>query len=246
LSSSWLPDETINLDFLPQEVHLPRRYAFRFVKVEVIDTSPNFGVRFKPVQTHALTSAQQQPAPLDSQVPDLLRRIDEVSLATLGDCMQTTFEDGPRRDQRLWIGDMRLHARANYVSFQNKDMVKRCLYLFAGLPREDGLPSACFFEKPGPIFGGTYIMDYAILYGAALLDYVRATGDRHTGTELWPVVQRQLEIVGQNVNQDGLFVDPKHMWIFIDWNDQLDRTAAMHGVLLYYYRHALELLVCWA
>jgi hypothetical protein len=241
LSSSWLPDETINVDFLPQKVHMPRRYAFRYVKVEIIDTSPNFGVRFKQVQAHALTSAQKQPAPLDSQIPELLRRIDEVSLATLRDCMQTTFEDGPRRDQRLWIGDMRLQARADYVSFQNKDLVKRCLYLFAGLPREDGLLSACVFEKPTPICGGTYIMDYAILYGAALLDYVHATGDAHTGAELWPVVQRQLEIVGQNVNQDGLFVDPKNMWIFIDWNDQLDRTAAMHGVLLYCYRQALEL-----
>jgi alpha-L-rhamnosidase len=241
LSSSWLPDEIINVDFLPEEVHMPRRYAFRYVKVQVIDTSPNFAVRFKQVQARALTSAEKQPAPLGSEIPELLRRIDEVSLATLRDCMQTTFEDGPRRDQRLWIGDMRLQAQANYVSFRSQDLVRRCLYLFAGLPREDGLLAACVFEKPRPLCGGTYIMDYAVLYGAALLDYVRATGDRATGAELWPVVKRQLEIVGQNVNQDGLFVDPRNMWIFIDWNSELDRTASMHGVLLYCYRRALEL-----
>ena len=32
-----------------------------------------------------------------------MQRIDAVSIATLRDCMQTTFEDGPRRDQRLWV-----------------------------------------------------------------------------------------------------------------------------------------------
>lgn len=31
-----------------------------------------------------------------------LQRIDEVSLATMMGCMQGVFEDGPRRDQRVW------------------------------------------------------------------------------------------------------------------------------------------------
>ncbi len=241
LSESWLPDEVINIDMLPQHVNMARRHAFRYVKVEVIDTSPEFAVRFRQVQARAVTSAGDQPHQLGAQVPEALRRIDAVSLATLRDCMQTVFEDGPRRDQRLWIGDMRLQALTNYVSFRNNHLVKRCLYLFAGLPRADGLLAACVFEKPEPIRGGAYITDYAALYGAAVLDYVRATGDRDTGRDLWPVVHRQLEIIGQNVNKDGLFVDPHNMWIFIDWNDTLERTASMHGVLLYGYRQALEL-----
>jgi alpha-L-rhamnosidase len=84
-------------------------------------------------------------------------------------------------------------------------------------------------------------MDYAVLYGAALLDCVLATGDTSTGRNLWPVVRRQLEIIGQSVNQEGLFVDPRNLWIFIDWNNELDRTAAMHGVLLYSYKRAIDL-----
>jgi len=43
------------------------------------------------------------------------------------------------------------------------------------------------------------------------------------------------------VNQDGLFLDPRNLWIFIDWNNVLDRTAAMHAVLLYSYKRAIEL-----
>jgi alpha-L-rhamnosidase len=241
LSESWLPDEVMNIDEPPKEVQFPRRHAFRYLKIQVIDTSPKYAVRFEKVQVRAVTSANNAVAALDSQVPEELRAIDQVSLATLRDCMQTVFEDGPRRDQRLWIGDMRLQALTNYASFRNNDLVKRCLYLFAAMPREDGLLAACVFERPTPHRSGDYIMDYAALYAAAVLDYTRATNDLATARDLWPLVHKQLEIVGQNVNAEGLFVDPHNLWIFIDWNDRLDRTAAMHGVLLYCYRQALEL-----
>jgi hypothetical protein len=240
LSSSWLPDEVVNVDFLPQHVRLPRRYAFRYVKVEVIDTSSTFKVRFRNVRAHAVTSATSTPAPLASP-SEIARRIDSVAVATLRDCMQTTFEDGPRRDQRLWVGDLRLQALANYATFRRNDLVKRCLYLFAGLPREDGLVCACVYEKPRPAYGGIHIFDYAALYNVALLDYVRATGDLSTGRELWPVALRQLEILGRTVGADGLFVDPRNIWLFVDWNQKLQRDAAIQGVLLYAYRQTLEL-----
>ena len=241
LSRAWLPEEIVNVDFLPQRVRLPRRYAFRYVKVEVMDTSPNFAARFADMEATALTSAGERPAALAASVPALLRRIDEVSLDTLRDCMQTVFEDGPRRDRRLWIGDLRLQALTNYVTFRNYNLVKRCLYLFAGLPREDGLVAACVYDEPKPLCGRQYIMDYSALYAATVLDYVRATRDLAAARDLWPVVRRQMEILGQFVNRDGLFVDPKDWWLFIDWNDDLDRIAPMQGVLVYCYQQALEL-----
>lgn len=231
LSESWLPDEIINIDDLPQEVHFPRRHSFRYLRIQVIGISSKYAAHFEKIQVRAVTSAQHPVPDLDPPTPELLRAIDRVSLATLRDCMQTVFEDGPRRDQRLWIGDMRLQALTNYASFRN----------FAAFPREDGLLAACIFDRPAPRRSGDYIMDYAVLYAGAVLDYTRATGDLATAKDLWSVVRRQLELVGQSVNADGLFVDPHNMWIFIDWNDRLDRTAAMHGVLLYCYRQALDL-----
>lgn len=241
LSRAWLPDEVINVDFLPRRVELPRRYAFRYVKFEVIDTSPNFSAHIDRIEATALTSARGEPGPLPGTAPEWLRRIDRVSLATLRDCMQTVFEDGPRRGRRLWVGDLRLSALTNYATYKNNDLVKRCLYLFAGLRREDGLVAACVFDQPEPLCGRQYIMDYAVLYAACMRDYLRATGDKTTARDLWPVVKRQFEIVGAFVNGDGLFVDPGGWWIFIDWRDGLDTTAAMHAVLLYGYQRAWEL-----
>ena len=238
LGEGWLPEDVVTIDNLPQEVRLPRRYAFRYVKVEVIGTSPNYAARFTNVRAHAVTAAAEVPRALPPPVPEGLHRIDEVSLATLRDCMQTTFEDGPRRDQRLWIGDMRLQALANYKTFRNMELVKRCLYLFAAFPREDGLLHACVFEKPKPMAAGDVILDYAALYVAALYDYVKVSGDTACGEDLWATAKRQLEIIGSCVNTEGLFVDPGNVWIFVDWAKRLDRGAAMHGILLYSYRQA--------
>lgn len=240
LSRAWLQDELVNIDVLPNSIELPRRYAFRFLKIDVIDTSPNYAIRLDRVQATALSSAGEDPPPL-AKVPELLRRIDAVSIATLRDCMQTVFEDGPKRDRRLWIGDLRLQALTNYSTFRNYGLVKRCLYLFAAFPREDGMVSACFFEDPKPHRGHEYIIDYAALYAAAVLDYAKASNDWAAARELWPVVRRQMEILDGYVRRDGLFAAPAGSWVFIDWSNALDRTAAMHGVFVYSLRQALAL-----
>jgi hypothetical protein len=139
LSRAWLQDEVINVDVLPAVIELPRRYVFRYAKIDVVATSANYAVRISDVKAMAVTSATGTVAPLPASTPEPLRRIDEVSIHTLRECMQTVFEDGPKRDRRLWIGDLRLQALTNYVTFRNFDLVKRCLFLFAGLPRENGL-----------------------------------------------------------------------------------------------------------
>jgi len=241
LSRAWLQDEIINIDVLPSTIQMPRRYAFRYLKIEVIDTSPNYAVRFLEVKATALSSAAGRPPALPATASRLLQQIDAASISTLRDCMQTVFEDGPKRDRRLWIGDMRLQALTNYYTFRNFDLVKRCLYLFAGFPREDGLLPACVFEEPKPLRGHEYIIDYAALYAAAVVDYAVASGDWVTAEELWPVVRRQIEILGAYVGADGIFAAPAKAWVFIDWSERLDRTAAMHGVFVYCLQRALQL-----
>jgi len=241
LSEAWLPEEIITVDYLPQTVRMPRRYAFRYVKVEVIATSPSYAARFGDFQAHAVSSATASVPALSPEFSEKLRRIDEVSLATLRDCMQTVFEDGPRRDQRLWIGDLRLQALANYASFRNFELVRRCLYLLSAFPRPDGLLHADVFEKPKPTAAGDVIFDYAALFVAVLADYVKESGDKETGRELWTIGKHQLEICSRSLDEHGLLIAPKNVWIFIDWQPVLEHTASMHGVLLYSYRRALEL-----
>jgi hypothetical protein len=91
---------------------MPRRHAFRYVKVEAVSTSLRFGVRIREPIAYAVTSAPTEMNPPEltfADAPDisdedkmLLLKIDDVALRTLRNCMHTVYEDGPRRDRRLW------------------------------------------------------------------------------------------------------------------------------------------------
>ncbi|MDE1163377.1 MAG: hypothetical protein PW792_15750 [Acidobacteriaceae bacterium] len=241
LSESWLPIDSVDIENLPQTHRIERRHAFRWVSIKVVSNSNAYKVRLKNFRARAVTAAKKTPPPAPAAAPEMLRRIDEASLATLRDCMQTVFEDGPRRDQRLWLGDLRVQALVNYVSFQNYELVKRSIYLLAAFPEDSGLLRACVFEKPEPHRSNNTILDYAALFIPTLLEYVQASGDMATGKDLYPIAKLQLELLSKDVNADGLFVDPKNIWIFIDWRKDLERTASVQGVLIYSYRKAIEL-----
>ena len=62
------------------------------------------------------------------------------------------------------------------------DLVKRCLYLFAGQTKDNGQVSACLFTEPKFIVDDTFLLDYSMFFGATLLDYYEASGDmRNSG-----------------------------------------------------------------
>lgn len=235
ISSSWIPDEVFNIDWMPITFTVPRRHAFRFVRVQILDTSSKYKIKFSDIVAQSLSSVtiEQEEAVEAFPVHDeRLRQIDAVSMRTLRNCMQTVFEDGPRRDRRIWSGDLRLQALTNYCTFKNYDMVKRCLYLFAALVREDDSLPACLFEKPVLTPASDYIVDYDALFGAIVRDYVVASGDTQTAEELWPVVLGSVKCALAHV-QSGVFTaDATTAWKFLDWAGELDKNAGMHGVVI--------------
>ena len=148
LSRGWLQVEHLHLDVLPTEIKLPRRYAFRYWKIEILDTSNQFGISIFDLNCRMVSAVRMEDAePLKISDP-FWQKMDEISLRTLRDCMQEVFEDGPKRDRRLWLGDLYLQSLTNYYSFKANDLVKRCLYLFAGLAQENGAINACCFMHP--------------------------------------------------------------------------------------------------
>ena len=241
VSAAWLPDEVITIDDLPSSFRAPRRHAFRYVKIEVLAASRRFGLRFEHVTAHAVTSAPSEPQPLPETYPEWIRQVDLVSQATLRDCLQTVFEDGPRRDRRLWVGDLRLQALANYATFGANDVVKRCLYLFAGLPRSDGLVNGCVYERPVPTYADTTTLDYAALFCVTLQEYVAATGDIDCGRDLWPVARRQVDCLLARLDDSLLFHDTGETWCFIDWAFGLDKSGATHAVIVFAMRRMVAL-----
>jgi hypothetical protein len=241
LSRSWFQDEVFNFDDVPQTVMLPRRYAFRYVKVTVVSASKYSQFGFSDIHAEAVTSANESKLlPFTPRNADDAA-LDAVSRRTLRDCMQTVFEDGPKRDRRLWLGDLRLQALANYATYRNYDLVKRSLYILAGTTATNGLVATCSFERPEPMRGGNSIFDYTALFAPTVLEYLEGSGDRETAEDLWPLVLKQLDFTLEPVNIDGLFVSPKSWWLFIDWHPKLDKQAPEHAVVLYGLRATLKL-----
>lgn len=233
VSRSWVQEELVHIDVLPAVVRLPRRYAFRYLEAAVLDTSPKYKVVLGDVLCTAVTSADRSAVPaLHSSDPEL-RRLDEISLKTMQDCMQSVFEDGPKRDRRLWIGDLRLQALVNYATFRNNGLVKRCLYLFAGLTQNEGRVGACLFMEPSPRVDDTALFDYSLFFVSCLYDYYEATGDRETLTELFPTARRQLELAMRELDADGVVADREGWWCFLDWGEGLNKQAGAHAILIY-------------
>jgi alpha-L-rhamnosidase len=241
LSSSWLQEETIVVDRMPQSINLPRRYSFRYVKVEVLDTSIKYKVSFEDFRCETVTSSNFSFSDYKQFSDPELNQIDRIGIYTLIQCMQDVFEDGPKRDRRLWLGDLRLQALVNYDTIKQNDLVKRCLYLFAAVPNEHGQVAANLFIEPGIIPDDTFLDDYSLFFTTSLADYYEATNDMDTLRELWPTAIRQVEIVMEKLDKKNILQDSDTWWSFIDWNEQLNKQAPTQGVLIYSLKRALKL-----
>ena len=191
ISTGWIQQEQYHIDVIPCVFAPERRYVFRYLQVEVLDVSTKSALTIEEAICESTTSAD------DSALQGYsgpCQELDAIACRTLRNCMQNVFEDGPKRDRRLWIGDLRVQALANYATYRNNDLVKRCLYLFAGSTFDDGRVSACIFTEPAVEADDTQMFDYSLLFLPTLLDYYRATSDRGTLEDLYPTALRQIEL----------------------------------------------------
>ena len=233
LSSAWLQEEWMTLHYMPDTVRLPRRYAFRYVKIEVLGSAENMDFMIDDMLCLNQSSAGEDKLKSLEGDDELLESIEEVSIKTLRDCMQTVFEDGPKRDQRIWIGDFKLQALANYYSFRNSDLVKRGLYLYAGTASANGLVYGTLFEKPTPHPEVHFPIDYCLLFNTVLVDYYFATKDLETTLDLWVILKEQIKVVEPYITSKGLFEPSDDWWYFVDWNKSLSKETSLQGILIY-------------
>ncbi|NOU36935.1 MAG: sugar hydrolase [Kiritimatiellaceae bacterium] len=245
LSRSWYQEEIVHVDVIPGVFELPRRYAFRYLRIDVLTVSGYSGeFRIDGVTCKAVTSGDEAAvAALPSSLSQELKDIDAVALRTLRNCMQTVLEDGPKRDRRLWLGDFYLQAQANHASFRNNQLIKRCLYLLGGLCSEQGIAATNCYENPEPAGSGLCALDYVALYIPTLRDYCEASGDWESARELWPLILVQIEKLLSVVDADGIFRDPegKGIWVFVDWHTKLNKEVSFLGILIFALEAAAEL-----
>jgi len=136
------------------------------------------------------------------------------------------------------MGDLRLQALTNYVSFKNYGLVKRCLYLFGGSRFPDGRVSACLFTRPGVEADDTYLFDYSLFYVAALEEYLQETDDKEALDDLYDIAMQQAGISLHQCDENHIVSKQAADHTFVDWGDGLDKTACAQAILIYALRYA--------
>lgn len=233
ISKGWIQTETLHADRLPCVVSLPRRYAFRYVRLTVLDVSRKYRVVPEGIECRAVSAVDAASVPALGSGDEMLDRIDAIAVKTLAECMQDVFEDGPKRDRRLWLGDFRLQALADYATFDRLDLVRRCLYLFAGTRFPNDRIAACLFTDGEAVADDTWFSDYALMYPVALAEYCQRSGDKEALSDLYEIAQKQLDITLSMTDADGIVNEAFVEATFIDWCNRLDKAASAQGVLLY-------------
>ncbi|MDE6311863.1 MAG: glycoside hydrolase [Muribaculaceae bacterium] len=244
LSRAWMQEEVMNITNIGETIEIPRRMACRYVKIELLGASNDFDFALDDMSFRAVSSAKGEIEMPVATASDRMRKIHDVSVETLRECMQTVFEDGPKRDRRLWSGDLYLQSLANRYTFRNFDLTKRCLYLFAGLSTDDGEVISNIFEYPEPHPQiGSLCLSYSLLWNSTLLEYLRDTDDYETARNLWPVAVRQVEKALACVDSEYMFnpnLKPEG-WFFFDWRDGLDVNTAMQAAIIFGIHQTAEL-----
>lgn len=227
LGNGWFQREEKIMALMPYSTKLDRRYAFRYLLIERTDNAL-FPIALRDIFAQTVSAVDMNDAlPLEIK-DEKLKRIYTASLKTLKECEQDVFEDGPKRDRRLWLGDLRVQALTDYKTFKNYDLIKRCLYLFAGCRTESKKVSSCFFadsapyidDKPERIF-----VDYCLFFISCLYDYYEDCKDTELIKELYDVADDQIKIVRSSYRNK--------VNSFIDWCPRLDKEVAFLGVYIY-------------
>lgn len=242
LSRAWFQDEVVVVEDLPAVWRAQRRFAGRWIAIRATSHTPAFTPRLEAVVFHQEGAEVDDLSP-DPGLPEDLAAIDLVARRTLRNCLQTVLEDGPKRDRRLWLGDLRLQALADAVTFRRVDVVRRCLHLLAAFSRDDGLIGVCCYERPEPRADLLHAIDYNLLLMPTLVDYAEAADDPGTVRRLWPVAMRQLTIVLDALGDRDRFdlAALPGCWAFIDWNERCAKQAPVHAILVYALRAGAEL-----
>ncbi len=229
LGRSWLQTEIVTIDVIPGEISLPRRYAFRYVKIKIEGLSPFFKVTFPKISVTAVTSADESKLePLPQGTDPYLVKLDMAGARTLRDCMQSTVEDGPKRDRRYWTFDSGLGMKANYYTYKNNDMAKRLLYLQAAFSHDDGNTISCLYTEPEYMPGEENFGEHAVSFIPNLLDYVEGTGDMALLCELWDTAVRQMHTTAGYIMENGL-VNPNR---FLGHWSGVDKQMYVQGYVI--------------
>ena len=149
----------------------------------------------------------------------LRKRIYEVCLNTLRQCMHEHYEDCPWREQALYTMDSRNQMLCGYYAFGETAFPRACLELMSHGRQENGLLSLCF--PSGVVYP---IPSFSLVYFIQMREYLVYTKDTAFLQEKYPFLCELMETFLTRKTVTGLietFVGDR-FWNFYEWSTGMD------------------------
>ncbi len=240
LGRGWFQEELITAYDLPAEIELPRRCSLRYLVIDVAACPCDCGLMITRAEVIAQSSVGSE---LPSPLPGWDREfavIDRVCSRTLRNCMQEFPEDGPKRDRRLWLGDLRLQALVNHVTYKRYDLFERGIRLLHSCKNDYGMIPGAILMSPKP-HASSLVLDYALLFGRLLLEHCRFSGDFKIGDELFADAEHQLDFFRKGFDGKNSISLPPACWMFIDHVNGFERYTPCACIAIWAAEAAAEL-----
>lgn len=201
-------------------------------------------------QVKTITAANPLHTPDVCSKDSEIAKIDTVAIKTLKNNMLNTFVDAPKRDRRLWLGDFWETTRANYATYNNLQLSKRCLYLFAAATDRRGwTPGTLFIVNNQLVADKVYWVTWSLMFATSLYDYYINSGDLQTLQDLFPTALKQIQNTVALCDNRGILPDfsfpesdsTNNISNFIEWNSKVNSQGATQALLIYTINKALKL-----
>jgi alpha-L-rhamnosidase len=176
--------------------------GFRFVRIRFLRGAPI--MVFKSIRLEGIYYPVEYKGSFESSDP-LLNRIWNTGAYTAHLCMQDGIWDAPKRDRGRWVGDLDVEGRVISTVFGDSQLIEETLRTL--VPQEGGHVNGI----PG----------YSALWVTSLFDLYS-----HMGNKAFVAAQRDallqiLVVMDSSLDSNGLFTNPKHQWLFVDWAPDL-------------------------
>ena len=203
--------------------------GFRYVRIRFLRGAPVMA--FKSIRVEGIYYPVTYAGSFESSDP-LLNRIWETGAYTAHLCMQDGIWDAVKRDRGRWVGDMDVEGRVISTAFGESALMQETL-------------RALIPEGSGPVNG---IASYSALWVTSLYNLFLHDGDRKFLASEHDALLHILANMDAGLDADGLFMNGKHQWLFVDWSPGLYAMTreAMIGTNMEYglaYRDAGQLLM---
>ena len=172
--------------------------GFRYVRIGFLRGAPV--TAFKSIRLEGIYYPAEYKGSFESS-DTLLNRIWETGAYTAHLCMQDGIWDAPKRDRGRWVGDLDVEGRVISTVFGESQLIEETLR--ALVPQQGGHVNGI------PGYSALWITSLFNLYS-------------HTGNKAFVASQRDallhiLAAMDASLDATGLFTNPKHQWLFVDW-----------------------------